>query len=419
MELREVTDSNLEGFAKKLTEHDKNFHESIQSTLISLGQDGAETAESKAFEWCLLEHARLGAVWIDRFHRKTFKSPSLKQWLPVILTQYTRANRLSGMSRLYRQQYTVGHVFPNLVRASKIASHYDALTSLVQPPYGDGQETVLGSLILTTLLYYLPQPLDNKVLSEVNSWLIKHLKRTHVSPQKTASALLWVLDFQVLDLPERVDAYYLEKNETVWFLDVAPLIPVVRELGIAAMKAVNETILRPPELVERFKIAQKIKIKEVDAELSLKHQLPEGEGGITYHASEISEKDIQLLTNEHYRQFRMNQIFLIEHPLTRSLLMASLKQIDNTPQGTELDLDWVGCQLEEVSLTIKETQLNAIWLYSLDRNHNYLFSKHINFFPGQWVDVLFKTGPQKVKLENISELYPKYQLISVSRETKN
>lgn len=213
---------SLVEIAAMITSFERERFEETESILQFAANNDLLPADARTLEWCLIEHGKLFGAWIDAFQRKLFKLES-KKWLAAILTGYCRINRLTLLSKIMRGDPSNDFIFTNLMAALDVSIKHKVLAIVADPPYGDGKETTLGSLITCALLSYTrgphATPNDSKVLHD---WIFNRSTKTTVSevePQSTDAT--WIIDLNQNNIPSKF--HNGADNNNVWYIDATPI----------------------------------------------------------------------------------------------------------------------------------------------------------------------------------------------------
>lgn len=209
-----------------IVEAERKIAKDIEEVFSYITDDFVDVDALKTLEWCLLEHANLCAVWLDAFQKKKFRKLSgSKVWVPVILNVYSRLNRLTFLSRVLRNQQSSEAIFVNLIRAVNFALMYKNIATIVDPPYGDGRETVVGALITCSLLQHSLNPkLTPSALKELEVWFRENASLVKVSrnpPEKLSATL--VVQFDRMSIPQWVPYNGVQDAPNRMFLNVVGL----------------------------------------------------------------------------------------------------------------------------------------------------------------------------------------------------
>ena len=422
--------------AMALAEQERQLTRDVQDLLFSFVENGINESESRMLEWCLTEHAKLCAEWVERFQKKTFKS-SLKPWLPVVLNLYVRLNRLTVLSRLLRKQYGPGPIFSNLNRALSMASEFDVVAVAAEEPYGDGYETALGGLIFVTLLYSAePSSLNPGDLWSFTQWLWTHVRQTEVTDKVPAKLdATWTIDFNQIEPPKRA-ALGVKPSSGRWFLNAAPMADYLGDLPtkslqdqISARLFYNSKV-RPT----RVKAALPVEVAEFNflqihgwlAEPHL-HQAP---ALSAWETLDVSDHGAGIVAPKPRSQFRINQLFLVRHPKNNSLHLGVIRKLEPTAnEHTLLRMEWLGKRPQPIQIRsewadVADSNRPDGWVNGLllepigNKDSIRLFLPHLNVISGEHVSCQSIDGKASwgdLILNRLLELYPQHQLVDARR----
>jgi hypothetical protein len=428
---------SLEPAATALSETERKLANDIQSLLSMFATDGVNESESRMLEWCLMEHARMCAEWIERFQKKTFKSSS-RAWLPVILNIYVRLNRSTAISRLLRQQFGPGPIFSNLNRALAMATEFDVAAVAAEEPFGDGKETPLGGLIVCTLLYSAdPSTLTPLELLSLNQWLLDHVRQTEISdaPQKKSNAI-WVIELNQVDMP-KMATQSLKAASGRWFLNAAPMSGFLTQLTPRTLQEKIETRLFHHLKTQSARVKASLPVDVLDFNFLQVHRwLAEPHVNTSpvfsnWETQELTDQGASILAPRPRNSFRINQLFLVRLPHKNNVLhLGVIRRLDPlSTSETLLGLEWLGKRPQPIQIKsewadVADSNRPEGWVSGLlmdpigNKDSLRLFLPHLNVISGEHVSCQSMDGRASwgdLVLNRLLELYPQHQLVDARR----
>lgn len=425
---------SLDKEARLLVEAERGLAKDVQEVFDSITNDFVDHEGLKTLEWCLLEHAKLCASWLDEFQKKKFRRlRGYKVWVPVILNVYVRLNRLTFLSRIIRNQQSSDVIFVNLIRALNFAITYKNIATVVEMPYGDGKETVVGALITCSILQHsLNQKLTASNIKKLESWYREHVTFVKVStmPFENLSATLFVLMdrmtvpqwaplsgvqdapkrmfFNVLGLKEKVDE--LAQDEDFSFLpnqlfrresSFVKVLPV--ELTTFDFPDVFEWLVEPhkPFVAPDFKLYETESVGDTDIVV----RFPKDGYPRINQLWLARMKDIPLLHIGYVKRVELNDF----HAL------ALIEWVGRRPLPVEARSEWADIADSSRSMD----WLGGIVLESLEQKSVLkMFMPHTSLTPGETISCRLPSNHKDwgdLFFSRLLELYPNFQLIEVRR----
>lgn len=389
-------------------------------------------ADSRTLEWCLTEHAKIFSEWIEHFQRKIFKSQA-KQWLPVILTGYVRLNRLLLLSKLMRGEPAYDFIFHNLMTALDVSIKHDLLAVAAEAPYGDGQETPLGTLIAATLLAYTKGPHANASdCYQLHQWLLPNATKTVVTeeiPSQTDAT--WMIDLTQRTIPSKYHAGVEHTN--IWFVDASHIKELMQPLLTNTTFSSAYTRLFTPVFKKQSRAALSdfgaFDFGQLHTWLTEPHLSSPPKLTPSSLFSKHSSGCVFSFKKDEY-DFRINQLWLIRPKKDEPLHIGVIRQIENEENSMFVHFEWIGKRPQPVELISEWSDvadsnrppgwINGILLETIgDNSFLRILMPHVNTISGESVNCRTPGDDKTLRsltYNRLLSIYPQHQLVEARRD---
>ena len=425
---------SLEKEARLLVEAERSLAKDVQELFDTVTDDFIDLDGLKTLEWCLLEHAKMCAGWLDEFQKKKFRNfRSYKVWVPVILNVYVRLNRITFLSRVLRNQQSSDVIFVNLIRAFNFAVTYKNIATIVDPPFGDGAETVVGALISCSLIQHsVNSNLSPSGIKALDKWYRSHLGYIKVStmPFENLGATLVVL-LDRMTVPQWAPFNGVQDAPKRVFFNVLGLRDKVEELANDPRFSYlpNQLFRRDSSFVKVMPIElTPFNFPEVFEWLVEPHKPFVSPDFKTYETENAGDTDIVVrFPKDKYP--RINQLWIARLKDTPLLHVGYIKKVELNDYHALALIEWVGrrplpvearSEWADIADSLRSTDwLNGVVLESLEQKSVLkMFMPHTSLTPGETISCRIPSNHKDwgdLFFSRLLELYPNFQLIEVRR----
>lgn len=428
----EITHLPLPDVASLLSSHERRRSSVINELIILLSQSNLLPADARTLEWCLLEHAKMFAEWIEKFKRKLFKSQA-KNWLPVMLTGYVRLNRIALLSKLMRGEPSYEFIFQNLMYALDAAIKYNSIATVADAPHGDGHETVLGTLITSTLLTHTRGPHAAAVeCYQLHQWLLPQATKITVTESipKTTDAT-WMIDLAHGTVPVKYHAGGDISN--VWFMDATSIKEAMLPLLQSPTFSSAYTRLFTPVFKKQSRAALSdfgvFNFSQLHTWLTEPHLHPTPKLTPSSLFSKHSSGCVFSFKKDEY-DFAINQLWLIRPKKDEPLFIGVIRQIEDEEKSVYIHLEWIGKRPQPVEFKSEWSDVadsnrptgwvNGLVIESISNAESVrILMPHMNTISGETIECRAPGDEKTLRsliYNRLLALYPQHQLVDARRE---